>query len=307
MFKNILFISTLTILFIGCKSTAPITLPEQIIEIEDPNKVPTRPIYNASNTKNFDLIHTKLAVQFNWDKAYMYGKAEITLVPHFYTQKQLVLDARGMDLHKVQLMTTQNDLPTFTDLVYDYKNDKITINLPTPYTKTDTIQIFVDYTSKPNELKEGGSSAITSDKGLYFINEKGEDKGKPMQIWTQGETQSNSAWFPTIDSPNQKSTEEIAITVNEKYKTLSNGILSHSELNGDGTRTDFWEQNMKHAPYLFMMTIGDFEVVKDKWRDIEVNYYVEKEYAPYTQEIFGLTSEMLELFITKLGVDYPWQ
>ena len=307
MIKRILFSAIAALLIYGCKSTETITLPEQVIEIEDPNKVPTRPVYNASNTKNFDLVHTKLAVQFNWEEAYMYGKAKITLVPHFYTQNKLVLDARGMDLHKVQLMSTTEDLPSFTDLVYAYKNDKITINLPTPYTKEDTIQIFIDYTSKPNELKEGGSSAITSDKGLYFINEKGEDKDKPMQIWTQGETQSNSAWFPTIDSPNQKSTEEIAITVNERYKTLSNGILSHSELNGNGTRTDFWEQNMKHAPYLFMMTIGEFEVVKDKWRDIEVNYYVEKEYAPYTQDIFGLTPEMLEFFSTKLGVDYPWQ
>ena len=127
MFKKILYISLFTTLFLGCKSTETITLPEQVIEIEDPNKNPKRPVYNASNTKNFDLIHTKLAVQYNWDKAYMYGKAEITLVPHFYTQNQLVLDARGMDLHKVQLMTRKKDLSSFTDLVFDYKNEKITI------------------------------------------------------------------------------------------------------------------------------------------------------------------------------------
>ena len=111
MFKNILILSILTSLFVGCKSTEPITLPEQVIEIEDPDKIPTRPIYNASNTKEFDLIHTKLAVQFNWEKAHMYGKAEITLVPHFYTQNLLVLDARGMDLHKVQLMAIKDNLP----------------------------------------------------------------------------------------------------------------------------------------------------------------------------------------------------
>lgn len=307
MFKNIILFSILTVFFFGCKSTETITLPEHVIEIDDPNKIPTRPIYNASNTKDFDLIHTKLAVSFNWEKAHMYGKAEITLVPHFYTQNQLLLDARGMDLHKVQLMSKKDNLPVLTDLKYNYENNIIKIELPNTYTKEDTLNVFIDYTSKPNELKEGGSNAITSDKGLYFINEKGEDKDKPMQIWTQGETQSNSVWFPTIDSPNQKSTEEIAITVNEKYKTLSNGVLSHSEINGDRTRTDFWEQNMKHAPYLFMMAIGEFEIYKDKWRDIEVNYYVEKEYAPYAKDIFGLTPEMLEFFSNKLDVDYPWQ
>ena len=126
MIKRILFSATAALLIYSCKSTETITLPEHVIEIEDPNKVSTRPVYNASNTKNFDLIHTKLAVQFNWEKAYMYGKAEITLVPHFYTQNELVLDARGMDLHKVQLMSITEDLPSFTDLVYAYKNDKIT-------------------------------------------------------------------------------------------------------------------------------------------------------------------------------------
>jgi len=308
MFKHSTYILFIIIAFIGCKPTETINLPEQTIVIEDPNKTPERPVYNASNTKKFDLIHTKLAVSFNWEKAHMYGKAELTLKPHFYNQTKLVLNARGMDINKIQLMSIGEDsLTLFSDLKYEYDSLLLSIALPKEYTKNDTVKLFIDYTSKPNELSEGGSAAIRSDKGLYFVNEKGEDKDKPMQIWTQGETESNSAWFPTIDSPNQKSTEEIAITVDEKYKTLSNGILSHSEINGDGTRTDFWEMNMPHAPYLFMMTIGEFEIYKDKWRDIEVNYYVEKEYAEYAKDIFGLTPEMLEFFSNKLGVDYPWQ
>jgi len=305
-----LFISVLFALLVvvGCKPTQTITLPEQTIEIEDPNKIPSRPIYQASSTEFFDLIHTKLDVRFNWEKAYLYGKAEVSLKPHFYPQNKLELNARGMNINKVQLITMGEDsLPVYTNLKYTYDSLIITIDLEKKYTRNDTLKVFIDYTAKPNELSEGGSAAIRSDKGLYFINEKGEEKDKPQQIWTQGETQSNSVWFPTIDSPNQKSTEEIAITVDEKYKTLSNGILVQSEINGDGTRTDFWEMNLPHAPYLFMMAVGDFAVVKDKWRNIEVDYYVEHKYEPYAKDIFGLTPEMIEFFSTKLGVDYPWQ
>jgi aminopeptidase N len=29
--------------------------------------------------------------------------------------------------------------------------------------------------------------------------------------------------------------------------------------------------NLPHAPYLFMMAIGDFVVTKDRWRDVEVD------------------------------------
>ena len=86
MTKNLIFILLISIVFIGCKPTETVNLPEHTIYVDDPNKIPTRPVYNASNTKEFDLIHTKLDVRFNWEKAHLYGKAEVSLTPHFYTQ-----------------------------------------------------------------------------------------------------------------------------------------------------------------------------------------------------------------------------
>ena len=44
-------------------------------------------------------------------------------------------------------------------------------------------------------------------------------------------------------------TQNIAITVKDKYTTLSNGLLVKSEQNKDGTRTDYWEQSLAHTPY----------------------------------------------------------
>lgn len=303
--NKLIYAVFLLFLIYGCKTTQPILLPEKVVELENPDKKPVeRPVYQASYTKKFDLIHTKLDVKFNWEKSQLYGKATLKLRPYFYATNTLQLNARGMDIHKVELVSANENIPL--QFVY---NDSLLLNitLNKAYTKTDTLSIFIDYTSKPEELKEGGSNAISSDKGLYFINPKNEEKNKMPQIWTQGETESNSAWFPTIDAPNQKMTQEIAITVDSKYVTLSNGILTHSELNGNGTRTDFWEMNKPHAPYLVMMAVGEFKIVKDKWRNLEVNYYVEPEFEPYAKDIFELTPEMIEFYSNVLGVDYPWQ
>ena len=33
-------------------------------------------------------------------------------------------------------------------------------------------------------------------KAFIFINPKGVTKDKPTQIWTQGETEASSCWFP---------------------------------------------------------------------------------------------------------------
>ena len=160
--------------------------------------------------------------------------------------------------------------------------------------------------AKPDEVKVKGSAAINDAKGLYFINPKGEEKDKPTQIWTQGETEATSVWVPTIDKPNQKTTQEISMTVPAKYVTLSNGQLVAKKSNADGTRTDTWKMDLPHAPYLFFMGVGDFAVVKDVYKGKEVSYYVEKEYAPVAKKIFGLTPEMMEFFSKITGVDYPW-
>jgi aminopeptidase N len=191
-------------------------------------------------------------------------------------------------------------------LKYSYDGMILDIHLDKTYRNNDRYTIYIDYTSKPNELKVQGSAAITDAKGLYFVNPMGEEKDKPTQIWTQGETEANSVWFPTIDKPNQKSTEEITMTVPAKYVTLSNGRLVSQKLNGDGTRTDHWNMDLPHAPYLFFMGVGDYAVIKDSYKGKEVNYYVEKAYAPVARRIFGNTPEMIAFYSRITGIDFPW-
>lgn len=285
----------------ACK-TQKSTTTDTVKKIDKPPFVPPPAPYQPSNTKLNDLLHTKLKVSFDWEKQYLYGKAELTFKPYFYPQNTLILDAKGMDLNAVEIIKEdQNEA-----LEYTYDSLEIVISLDQTYTREDTFKIYIDYTAKPNELAAGGSEAINEDKGLYFINPMGEDSTKPRQIWTQGETEASSCWFPTIDSPNEKTTEEIYITVDSTFITVSNGSLIYSLENADGTRTDYWKQDKQHAPYLFMMAVGDFAVIKDSWKNREVNYLVEHEYAPYAQQIFGNTPEMIEFFSNKLGYEYPW-
>ena len=277
---------------------------EYFDELDEEDAPKVREIYNPSNTILTDLVHTKLEVSFNWNESQLNGKATITAKPHFYESDKLILDAKGMDVLKVQM--------NGADLNYTYNDAlKLNIDLGRTYKSTEQYTISIEYVSKPDELEMGGSSAITGDKGLYFINPKGEEKNKMPQIWTQGETQANSVWFPTIDSPNAKTTQEIYITVEDKYVTLSNGDLVSSKLNKDGTRTDYWKQDLPHAPYLFMMAIGEYSIVKDSYTKkdgskIEVNYYVEPEHKEDARGIFGETPNMIGYFSELLDLEYPW-
>jgi aminopeptidase N len=208
-----------------------------------------------------------------------------------------------MEIKKLNLVSNNNNRP----LKFEYNNEQINIQLDKTYKKGEKYTVYVEYTAKPDEYeKQSGRDPMLGTKGLFFINPKGEDKNKPIQIWTQGETESNSVWFPTIDQTQQKTTQEIYMTVPAKYVSLSNGKLISQKLNADGTRTDYWKMDLPNSPYLFFMGVGNYAVVKDSWRGKEVNYYVEPEYGPVAKKIFGNTPEMMTYFSKLTGVDYPW-
>ena len=267
-------------------------------EAEVPTTLPPRAI---AYQRVHDLLHTKLDVRFDWEKEMVIGKATLRLKPIFRPSDELTLDAKNLNFNSI---TVENG----KELEYSYDEDRqqITIQLDKTYTRGQEYTLVFDYTATPAASGKSGG-AITSDKGLFFINPRGEEGDKPRQIWTQGETENNSRWFPTIDKPNERCTQELYVTVDDEYETLSNGTLVSSKPAGDGMRTDYWKMDQPHAPYLFALVVGDFEIVEDeKWNGIPVNYYMEKDYAEYAKSIFPYTPEMLTFFSEVTGTEYPW-
>ncbi len=275
----------------------------QAQEIDFSANTDWKTIYRSTPTKINDLVHTKLDAKFDYSKSYLNGKVWITLKPHFYPTDSLQLDAKGMNIYKVDLIKAGKNIP----LKYSYDSLVLNIKLDKTYLKDEQYIIYIDYTAKPDEFQTEGSTAITDAKGLYFVNPKGEDKTKPTQVWTQGETEATSVWVPTIDKTNQKTTQEFNLTVPDKYVSLSNGKLTAQKKNTDGTRTDTWVMDLPHCPYLFFIGIGDFAVVKDSYKGKEVNYYVEKAYEKVARKIFGNTPDMMKFYSEKVtGIEYPW-
>lgn len=256
--------------------------------------------YRSSASMTYDLLHTKLELSFLMDSQFVLGKAHLTMKPFFKPISEVTLDAVGFDIH-----TIKSDA-TLRDLKYSYDGKKLNITLDTTYFSSQKFGILIDYTAKPNQNEESGSEAITSDKGLFFINPTGADPDVPTQIWTQGETENNSKWFPTFDKPNERFTQEILLTVDNKYLTLSNGKKIKSTVNTDGTRTDHWKQDKPHAPYLAMIAVGEFHEEMDQWNGVPLHYIVEKGWRNHAKKIFNHTPEMLSFFSDKLKYPYPW-
>ncbi len=315
--KGIVFLLASFVLLASCKSSKvleePVIVEEELFEPEEviieerlldelqitaPRDY-VLPNYNQAAKREFDLIHTSLDLRFDWTNEHVLGRAELFLKPYFYPKQLLILDAKGFDILSITTFAGK-------DLEYGYDGKKLNVILDKMYTRQEEVRLIIDYIAKPSEGPVGGSEAITSDKGLFFINPRNEEADKPQQIWTQGETEHNSKWFPTIDKPNENTTQEIKLTVEDRFVTLSNGIMVSSVNHADGKRTDHWKMDDPHAPYLFMIAVGEYAIVKESWNGKELAYYVEKEYEPYAKQIFAHTPEMLTFFSELLDYPYPW-
>ena len=103
----------------------------------------------------------------------------IKMHPYFYGNDTISLDAKSMQIDSVEDAGKKN-----TPLPYTYKNDKLVITLPRTYRQGDSLTLYLKYKAMPYAETTGGSSAITEDRGLYFINTDGTIPHKHSQIWT---------------------------------------------------------------------------------------------------------------------------
>ncbi len=264
-----------------------------------------RPYYGSKPIR-WRLWHTDLDLGLDWELEEVYGEARLWLVPHGGPRDSLSIDAKAFTFEEIRI-----ERPAALQITGQrYDTMQLHLRLSRALRPEDTLILRLRYRAHPNWLDtlsgEEFDIAISGRKGAYFINARGERPCIPREFWTQGEPESASAWFPTLDSPNQKSTQRLCITVADTFQTLSNGLLVGSEKLSGGLRRDCWELRQPHAPYLFALIVGPFEIIKDKWQDKQVLYYMERTWAPHAKTIFGNTPRMIEYFSRILGVPFPW-
>ncbi len=157
--------------------------------------------------------------------------------------------------------------------------------------------------------------------GLYWTPESPAWPGRPAQLHTQGQPESNRYWFPIHDFPNDRLTTELLVTVPAGFIVSSNGRLieqrkSIREMPSStpGSIPDLrpfetfhWLQDKDHVPYLVTLVVGKFDIV-----DVTDNpalpmpVYVPRGRAADVPGTYGRTAQMVRLFERRLSEPYPW-
>ncbi len=272
----------------------PYELGEIVIKPEN-----TITSYKPSKTRYFDLMATKLNVTPIQSNKTVIGKAELLLKPYFYEQNTLTLDAKMMVINSIELKKGNGN----KKLNYSYDSLQLKIELDKTYTRDEQLTIVIDYIAQPYKLD---SFLTYLGRGMYFIDAENKNPYKPFHIWTQGEEEASSVWFPTIESTNEECSLELYVTVDTAFLTMSNGVLADSKINTNGTRTDHWKQDKPLAPYLVFLGVGSYQKYATTWHGKEMSYYTFSNYFDAVPEVFKNATEMVDFYSNVLGIEYPW-
>lgn len=255
--------------------------------------------FQKSAPKVVDLIHTQLSLSFDWDLQMVIGQANLTLRPYYYPLYQIEIDAIDFSLDSVAVWNNCSPV----NFQYSYDGSQLKIKPQKVVHPNDTIEITIHYRATPTSDENHQSNG--DDKGLYFILED-PLTNRRKEIWTLGETQWSAKWFPTINQPNEKATQSIYLTIDTAFTSISNGVLKESQFHNDGTKTDHWELDIPHSPYLTSITIGQYDRQKDTTGPIELEFFVQPGYKNDVPSIFGRVTEMINFFSDTFQYPFPW-
>ena len=246
-----------------------------------------RPDFNRAS--DFDIQHYVLRVSFDRPTHKVIGDTTVRLKPLNENFRRVTLDSVGISYSSVTL--EQGGTP----LKFRPQGGSVIVDLDRAYSPNETVGIRFQYSAVPK-------------KGIYFMPEqKGEGMpGHSAQIWTQGEPDEARHWFPSFDFPSDKATTEQFITANRNETVVGNGTLVEKTDNPDGTVTHHFKMDVPHSTYLISFVVGEYAVVKEKYKEIPLGYYVYPGTESVVLKAYGRTGEMIRVFEEFTQVEFPF-
>lgn len=237
-----------------------------------------------------DVRHMALRLRIqNMNDRTILASETLTVAPIAQELASLTLNAALLQIGSI---TSPNRTCTFTK---DEEGETITISLDPPLAKGQTADITIGYRiSDPPE-------------GLTWTTESAAFPGRPAQIHSQGESQSNRYWFVGHDFPNERCTTEMTVTVPRGYQVVSNGRLaSMTNEKMEPFDTFHWVQDKPHSAYLVTLAVGKWDIVNVGTGKLPMPVYVPVGQSDRVKPVFGRTPKMVDMITRLSGEPYPW-
>ena len=238
----------------------------------------------------YDVLHYAIDLRIDDEARRVRGTVRMRLSP-LRPVSSITVDAEDMSISSVTMKDAQEGEIT---IPFHVTPKAVEVQFPRTLTPKDTVVVAIAYEATPQA-------------GLYFMAPDHAYPDLPRVVWSQGEMESNHFWIPCYDYPNEKATVEMRVTVDERYRAISNGaLLSVTRNDGEKTRTFFWFSAKPMASYLISVVVGDYAQLKDHAGLIPLEYNVYPSQAGDALRSFEKTPDMMRFFADKTGFAYPW-
>ncbi len=228
-------------------------------------------------------------------------------VDHLALDIALDVPRRGLD-GIAKFKVTRVD-PSATELELDaiaFELKRVAVNGDVVNVIYDGAKLLVPLSVGVNSFDIELAYRAAPRRGMFFLEPDERVPTRPRQVWTQCQDEDARYWFPCHDKPHVKMTTELAATVPNGWRVLSNGELASSETPTQGNWRFHWVMKELHPSYLLTLVAGEFDVVEEEACGVPLSYWVPRGRLADVQRTFGRTAAMLSLFNEVTGVAYPW-
>ncbi len=242
----------------------------------------------SPDLNEYDVLHYSLHISLNLEKKEFFGSVDVRFTMREKSD-HLILSASNKCL--------------IIDSV-KYHGAKLTY-----VHKDDSLNIF----SSPVRSFEGNSELTIYYRGKsYFVGDF-DDGGlyfsSPERVASSSQPGFARQWWPCKDTPSDKATATIAITVPRSITAVSNGLLK-DVARDDSTATYTWETSYPIATYLISIAAAPYNHFSEFYTSLGGNqmpvlYYVFQEDSAKSRVDLQNTRVILEYFARTFG-EYPF-
>jgi aminopeptidase N len=251
---------------------------------------PTEPLRTPGDRPE-DIRDIRLDLRVDLHKKAIEGKATLQF-RGLRPTRTINLDAVNFEVKQVTLARGHDDA---APVRYTYDGQKLRIDLGNRWSAGQEGTLTIAYRVE------------NPTTGLHFFGPSSTEPDAPLQVWSHGEPLNNRHWIPCYDEPDQRQTTQVVATVPEGFEALSNGkLLERKDNPRDKTVTFNWRQDKPHPSYLVTLAVGQFDIVREEWDGLPVEYYMPRGHQAEATPTFAHTREMLAFFSQRFGIRYPW-
>lgn len=205
------------------------------------------PYFPKAGNGGYDVAHYALRLSYDPDAEHLSGTAVVTARA---TQdlSAFDLDLKGLDVEEVMVEGEKAR--------WNRTGQELTVRPGDELGEGETFEVRVRYSGTPQTITDPDGSEegwLPTESGAVGL----------------GEPTGSMAWFPGNHHPSDKATYDIAVTVPEGLKAVSNGELT-GETTSEGRTTFTWRTAEPMASYVATLAVGDYDIRRSTAGDLPV-------------------------------------